>query len=944
MNVSLIRNSFQALAPRGKLLVKRFYATLFERHPEVQALFANTDLAQQERSLLAALKLAVGQLDQPEKLRPVLRELGAKHVGYGVEPEHYAAVRDTLLTVMAELLGDEWNHAVQEAWSEALDAVAALMLEGAESGDKVMNQTEKKTGATVDSQELARQRAALETVGALERSQARIEFELDGTVLDANENFLSTLGYRLDEIKGKHHRIFCKADYVNGSEYAAFWAKLRRGEFDSGVYRRLHKDGRDVWIQATYNPVLDATGRPYKVVKYATDVTATQALINERTNDAARLQSAVAGVNTALMMVDRDLKITFANPATFELLRKNEQEFRAVYPNFSAERLIGTCIDSFHRRPEHQRAMLSDPNNLPHKADIKIGRLQFQINVTAMRDGNGNYIGNTMEWQDVTAIRAKENDVARLQSAVDGVTTAIMMIDRELKITYVNETTRVMLRRREGEIRKVLPRFDSSRLVGACIDDLHKNPEHQRRMLADPRNLPHAADIKVGTLTFAIKVSAILDAKGEYIGSTMEWDDVTEERDAQGQIDALIRSAIDGQLDQRIQTEAYEGFMKSVGDGVNRLMDAVVVPVRETQRVVEALSQGHLSESMQGDFRGEFANLSSQLNQSFQTLNGLVQQIHQSATTITSASSDIAEGNANLNKRTQEQSAALEETASSLEQMTATVKQNALNATQANQLAAGARQAAEKGGQVVSAAVGAMTAITESSKKVADIIGVIEQIAFQTNMLALNAAVEAARAGDQGRGFAVVAAEVRNLAQRSAAAAKEIKGLIQDSQEKVDQGSKLVNLSGETLQEIVGSVKKVSDIVGEINAASAEQASGIDQINTAVTQMDKSTQQNAAMVEQAAAAAESMNEQSRTLISLVSFFDVAEDLEDEPAPPVPAPRGKRAAARPAAAAPRTAAKVTPARAAASHAAKNGAPNGTRAPKAAATEDPEWATF
>jgi methyl-accepting chemotaxis protein len=291
---------------------------------------------------------------------------------------------------------------------------------------------------------------------------------------------------------------------------------------------------------------------------------------------------------------------------------------------------------------------------------------------------------------------------------------------------------------------------------------------------------------------------------------------------------------------------------------------------------IEALSRGDLTVTMHGDFRGEHAALRDKMNATIGQLATLVSQINDAVSTIRSASSDIAEGNSNLNTRTQEQSSSLEETASSLEELTATVKQNANNANQANQLAAGARDAAEKGGQVVGTAIEAMSAITEASKKVADIIGVIEQIAFQTNMLALNAAVEAARAGDQGRGFAVVAAEVRTLAQRSASAAKEIKALIQDSQEKVEQGAKLVNRSGDTLHEIMGSVKKVSDIIGEIDTASDQQSSGIEQINSAVAQMDKNTQQNAAMVEEATAAAESMSEQARNMAELVRFFRVGE--------------------------------------------------------------------
>jgi methyl-accepting chemotaxis protein len=533
----------------------------------------------------------------------------------------------------------------------------------------------------------------------------------------------------------------------------------------------------------------------------------------------------------------------------------------------------------FHKRPEHQRRLLADPSRMPIVTDIHVGRLTFQINVTAIMDGQRSHVGNALEWQDVTQIRARESEVARLQSAMAAVTRPIMMIDRDFVINYVNDATRKLLMRRESEIRKVFPRFDAASIVGTCIDTFHTRPEHQRRLLSEPSNLPHTADIKVGDLTFSLVVTAIVDQDNKYIGNTLEWRDATEERDAEKQIQKLLAAAAAGRLTERIRTDTYRGFMKTMSDGINDLMERITTPISEAQRVVEALAGGDLQASMQGEFSGEFAALRDQLNASMGTLGTLVQQISQSSETINSAASDIAEGNSNLNTRTQEQSSALEETASSLEELTATVKQNANNATQANQLAAGARDSAEKGGKVVGEAVGAMTAITESSRKVADIIGVIEQIAFQTNMLALNAAVEAARAGDQGRGFAVVAAEVRTLAQRSASAAKEIKALIQDSQEKVEQGAKLVNRSGDTLSDIVTSVKKVSDIIGEIDAASEQQASGIDQINSAVAQMDKNTQQNAALVEQATAAAESMTEQARTLNELVRFFKVGAETE-----------------------------------------------------------------
>jgi methyl-accepting chemotaxis protein len=281
---------------------------------------------------------------------------------------------------------------------------------------------------------------------------------------------------------------------------------------------------------------------------------------------------------------------------------------------------------------------------------------------------------------------------------------------------------------------------------------------------------------------------------------------------------------------------------------------------------------------------GDNESLLAGMRRMQESLRGTIAQIKASTDTIDAGSVEIAQGNADLSQRTEEQASSLEETASSMEELTSTVKQNAENATQANQLALSASDVAGKGGAVVSEVVGTMNSINESSKKIVDIIGVIDGIAFQTNILALNAAVEAARAGEQGRGFAVVASEVRNLAQRSAAAAKEIKQLIGDSVDKVDTGTKLVDEAGKTMEEIVSSVKRVTDIMSEITAASQEQSAGIEQVNQAITQMDEVTQQNAALVEEAAAAAESMREQARNLAQAVAVFK----LDAASVPPVSA--------------------------------------------------------
>ena len=299
---------------------------------------------------------------------------------------------------------------------------------------------------------------------------------------------------------------------------------------------------------------------------------------------------------------------------------------------------------------------------------------------------------------------------------------------------------------------------------------------------------------------------------------------------------------------------------------------SITTPIRQAVQVAQTVAAGDLSSQIVVKSKDEAGQLLQALKEMNDSLVKIVGQVRTGTDTITTASSQIAAGNLDLSSRTEEQASSLEETASSMEELTSTVKQNAENARQANQLVVSTAEVAVRGGSVVAQVVDTMSSINASSKKIADIIGVIDGIAFQTNILALNAAVEAARAGEQGRGFAVVAAEVRNLAQRSAGAAKEIKALIEDSVGKVDNGGKLVDEAGKTMDEIVNSVKRVTDIMSEIAAASQEQSAGIEQVNQAVGQMDEMTQQNAALVEEAAAAAESLQDQAGKLSQAVGVF------------------------------------------------------------------------
>ena len=252
------------------------------------------------------------------------------------------------------------------------------------------------------------------------------------------------------------------------------------------------------------------------------------------------MKSAVDGAMTAIMMIDRDFKITYANKSTVAMLKKHEATMRSIFPGFSADNLIGSCVDQFHRNPQHQRQLLNNPANLPYSTDITVGPLKFRLNVTAIIDGKGNYIGNSLEWSDVTEMRAREADVAKLQGTVDGAMTAIMMIDRDLKITYANKSTTDLLRKHQDTLRSLYPGFNVDSLIGTCIDIFHKNPSHQRQLLNNPANLPYSTDIKVGPLVFRINVSAIRDHDGEYIGNALEWSDVTEARKKELEVARLI--------------------------------------------------------------------------------------------------------------------------------------------------------------------------------------------------------------------------------------------------------------------------------------------------------------------------------------------------------------------------------------------------------------------
>ncbi|TAL49893.1 MAG: PAS domain-containing protein [Methylovulum sp.] len=472
---------------------------------------------------------------------------------------------------------------------------------------------------------------------------------------------------------------------------------------------------------------------------------------------------------------------------------------------------------------------------------------------------------------DVAETRRISDENLRVKIALDNVSTGVMIADNRNNIIYTNKSVVDMLGKAEADIRKQLPHFSANRLIGTSIDNFHKKPSHQAQLLTSLTGT-YSASMEVGGRTMLVTASPVINEQGQRLGTVAEWQDRTNETATEKELADMVDAAAQGDFTKRIDTQDKEGFFKQLGESFNQLMQTSETGLSEVVRVLDALSRGDLTENITNEYSGTFGQLKDDANSTVDKLKDIIQQIKEAADSINTGAREIAMGNNDLSYRTEEQAASLEQTAASMEELTSAVQHNAANAEKANQLAINAAEVAGKGGVAVGQVVTTMEDINASSRKIVDIISVIDSIAFQTNILALNAAVEAARAGDQGKGFAVVAVEVRNLAQRAAEAAGEIKSLIGDSVDKVEEGSKLVSQAGKTMQEIVTSIHGVTVIMSEITAASAEQSAGIKQVNQAISQMDDVTQQNAALVEQAAAAAESLEQQAQSLTVTVGSF------------------------------------------------------------------------
>lgn len=623
------------------------------------------------------------------------------------------------------------------------------------------------------------------------------------------------------------------------------------------------------------NPLLDSMNRPQGTSVEWHDITE----IVKQNILTAQVVSALGATSSNVMVADADRNIVYMNKAVVSMLKEAESDLRKALPHFSVDKIIGSNMDIFHNKPSHQSHLLANLKDT-YIGNIVVAGRSFRLIANPIITDKGERIGSVVEWQDRTKEVAAEHELSRILGALETTTTNVMIADNDRNIIYMNKSVSNMLRQVETDLKQELPHFSVDKIIGSNMDIFHKNPSHQMNLLAT-LNKTYVANIKVGRLHFRLVANPIFAKNGDRIGSVVEWLDRTVEVAVENEISVVVEAAALGDFSARIDTDSKKDFFLKLAQGLNSLLNTTESGLNDINSVLQAISRGDLTERVTADYQGSFEALKDGCNQTADNLAQMLGEIREAVETINTASSEISQGNTDLSSRTEQQASSLEETASSMEELTSTVRQNADNARQANTLAAKASDVAVEGGSLIEQVVKTMASINESAQKIADIIGVIDGIAFQTNILALNAAVEAARAGEQGRGFAVVASEVRTLAQRSANAAKDIKALISDSVSKINNGNELVGKSGNTMREIVTSIKRVNDIMSEIAAASSEQSAGLDEVGKAVTQMDEMTQQNAALVEQAAAAAESLLSQSEQLANNVARFK----LDDEPAKP-----------------------------------------------------------
>jgi methyl-accepting chemotaxis protein len=597
----------------------------------------------------------------------------------------------------------------------------------------------------------------------------------------------------------------------------------------------------------------------------------TQGVLREASTAAEfnlRLRVALESVSGSVMIADAGNNVIFMNKSVEQMLQAAESDIRKDLPNFATGKVLGSNIDIFHKNPAHQRDMLAKLRET-YKTNIKVGGRTFGLIASPIVDAKGQRAGTVVEWQDKTAeLAARDAELkaigenTRIKNALDKCTTNVMIADVDLNIVYMNDTVTAMMQRNDAELRKSLPQFDARKLMGQNIDVFHKNPAHQRGMLAALKTT-YRTQIQVGNLYFGLIANPVLDAQGNRLGSVVEWSDRTAEVGVENEVAGIVQAAAMGDFSARLVTQGKAGFFANLATGMNQLLETSEQGLSDVADVLAAFAEGDLTKCIERDYSGLFGKVKDSANSTAENLTRVMGEVRAAADALTGAANQVSATAQSLSQAASEQAASVEETTASIDVMSSSISQNSDNAKVTDGMATKTSKEAVDGGSAVSQTVTAM-------KQIAAKIGIVDDIAYQTNLLALNAAIEAARAGEHGKGFAVVAAEVRKLAERSQEAAKEIGDLAGNSVSTAERAGRL-------LDAIVPSIQKTSELVQEIAAASAEQSESVAQIGGAMGQLSKATQQNAFASEQLAATSEELSGQAEQLQQSIAFFNTGSE-------------------------------------------------------------------
>lgn len=689
--------------------------------------------------------------------------------------------------------------------------------------------------------------------------------DLKGLITYCNKDFIEISGFTEQELMGANHNIVRHPDMPPGA-FDDLWKTIKNGRPWTGLVKNRAKSGDHYWVVANVTPIMqngqvveymsvrtkpnraqiDAAAALYADIN-AGKISLEQALpAKEKVNSSVRTTiglgisivgmlvaagMSLAGLSAVWVVAALLISMITTGIAYQQLQSKLIQPLQGIANKL---RQIGSG--------EYFDWISMDLNN-------ELGEVQESIFMTQVRLGF-----------DVMDAREVADSALRIKVALDQVTANVMMADRDLNIIYMNNSVQEMFDRNEEKLRESLTEFRADGLVGKNIDVFHKNPAHQRSMLESLKS-PYKGTIKVSGLTFTVIASPVLDDSGNRLGTVVEWVDRTAEVSVEDEIEDIVSAAAQGEFNRRVDENGKIGFFAKLAEGINKVMNTSEVGMNDVARVLQSLAEGDLTQKIEGEYQGLFAQLQNNTNTTIDRLAHVIGDVRENSNAITSAAEQVSGTAQSLSQGASEQAASVEETSASVEQMSASINQNSENAKVTDGIATQASGSAQEGGEAVTETVTAM-------KQIAEKISIIEDIAYQTNMLALNAAIEAARAGEHGKGFAVVASEVRKLAERSQKAAGDIGELAGSS-------VTIAERAGGLLEEMVPSINKTADLVQEITAASEEQAAGAGQITNAMSQLDKVTQQTASASEELAATAEEMRGQAEHLQSLIGFFQVA---------------------------------------------------------------------